>query len=517
MKRVADLLQREGSVLLLLGGLVLLDRLLLLLAFGFRYVGSDDLILWQGATDYAQGIFHEPYFYGQAYNFMLEALLAVPLVAAGVPHHIALPTITSLLALFPFFLFAWVLYRHEHGPAAAIFLLVPLLLPVEYGILTTIPRGFVTGLFFAGFLVYPLMEPHRTRSYVILGLACSFGYVFNPNSLIFALPIAVFLLLRNLKRPRFYLITALSAGPALLIQEAARAFYADRPDYNVHFMWTLEFYPSELLPGLARLDRYFSHLTPVVWSVGWLFLPALVVISVVIWRKDRSMAAAMLVATLFLIALLGVNKVNDDAGTLFLSSVRMFLGVPLFFALALSWAVRQGRPPGHHWKILVLVLGLCFVPVKAALYGPIAGACAMKARNGPIAVWPIAELRTECGRTATLLEKHDVDLLMLVPYWDVTVPNMEFYNYGCPLLETSFPTTLMNVYERRTWVFMREPQAVHPNILIFGRPLDLAPLLCLPGLKFEQLEANKLLITDNHYPLKSLLDALRVDLDRNSY
>jgi len=45
----------------------------------------------------------------------------------------------------------------------------------------------------------------------------------------------------------------------------------------------------------------------------------------------------------------------------------------------------------------------------------------------------------------------------------------------------------------------------------------LEPLLCLPGLKFEQLEANKLLITDNHYPLKSLLDALRVDLDRNSY
>src|SRR5690554_1879051 len=74
----------------LLGILVFVNRFLILKLFNLEYVGSDDLIFWQAAVDYAQGIFHEPFFYGQDYNFALEAILAAPLINWGVPVDIAL-------------------------------------------------------------------------------------------------------------------------------------------------------------------------------------------------------------------------------------------------------------------------------------------------------------------------------------------------------------------------------------------------------------------------------------------
>ena len=54
--------------------------------------------------DYSHGIIHEPFFYGQDYNFPLEAWAAVPGYWAGLPPHIILPVISLLFSLTPFFI-----------------------------------------------------------------------------------------------------------------------------------------------------------------------------------------------------------------------------------------------------------------------------------------------------------------------------------------------------------------------------------------------------------------------------
>src|SRR5690348_13762267 len=90
--------------LILLGAL---DRLVLLVRFGFQYTCNDDLIIWQAAVDIGHGIFRWPYFYGQDYNPVLEAWLAAPFVRLGAPLPIIMPTISSLLALLPFWSFSW--------------------------------------------------------------------------------------------------------------------------------------------------------------------------------------------------------------------------------------------------------------------------------------------------------------------------------------------------------------------------------------------------------------------------
>ena len=61
---------------------LVIDRVITLIRFGFIYTDIDQTVMWNGAYDYSRGIFHEPFFYGQAYNYMLESLLAVPVNAS---------------------------------------------------------------------------------------------------------------------------------------------------------------------------------------------------------------------------------------------------------------------------------------------------------------------------------------------------------------------------------------------------------------------------------------------------
>jgi len=67
--------------------------------------------MWHALKDFANGHFYEPRFYGQAYNTMLESLIAVPLFIAGIEANFALPIITSLLAIFPFVLISFFFYK----------------------------------------------------------------------------------------------------------------------------------------------------------------------------------------------------------------------------------------------------------------------------------------------------------------------------------------------------------------------------------------------------------------------
>ena len=80
MNKKRYLLSTELVAFIIVSIIVLAYRAWLLHIFGFVYTDSDQTIMWIGAKHYSQGLFYEPRFYGQAYNTMLEALLAVPFV-----------------------------------------------------------------------------------------------------------------------------------------------------------------------------------------------------------------------------------------------------------------------------------------------------------------------------------------------------------------------------------------------------------------------------------------------------
>ena len=64
-----------------------------LLSITMGYASDDLTVVWMAARDYAQGIFHEPFFYGQDYGVMLEALLAAPFVRLGADPAVAVPVV----------------------------------------------------------------------------------------------------------------------------------------------------------------------------------------------------------------------------------------------------------------------------------------------------------------------------------------------------------------------------------------------------------------------------------------
>ncbi|MBL7951424.1 MAG: hypothetical protein JNM62_06860 [Flavobacteriales bacterium] len=506
-----------GRWLLLLVLALFIDRAILLSEFGFAYVGSDDLTFWQGATDYAQGVFREPYFYGQNYNFMLEALVAVPLLWCGVPHHIALPVATTLLALFPFLFFACMLHREGRTQEAALALLVPIALPLQYGMLTTVSRGFVSGLFFSGFLIIPLLRPRGRWSFVVLAAATSLGVLCNPNSLVASLPVVFYVWLKNVRDTRYYIIMVLGAIATWYTQDLARTFYAERPDHNVHTMLELRFWIGDVRDGFAHLDRFFSHLMPVVWPLGWLVVVALPAIGVALWKRDRAASIALFVGFAFVLLAMGVNKVNDDAGVLLHSSVRMYLALPLLLVIGMHWWAAGLRPVLPNWERWSLVLAGLLLVVKMDVAGPVVREGIRMKEHSPIAVKHYKALEWDCKQLGDTLQKYDADILVLLPYWAKGVPQMEYLDYGCPIIDERFPGTLMNVYERRTWVYQSEPRAIHRTILLHGASPDLDTLRYYPDLSALRIDDRTVLVRNERFRTGFILRLLGVELKRNAY
>ena len=70
----------------LLAGLVAVDFVRVLARFSWVYTDFDQALQWTAAYELLGGSLHEPRFYGQAYNSMVEGWTAAPLVALGLPY-----------------------------------------------------------------------------------------------------------------------------------------------------------------------------------------------------------------------------------------------------------------------------------------------------------------------------------------------------------------------------------------------------------------------------------------------
>lgn len=509
--------KHSGTVLYCLGAMVLIIKFLTLSEFCFQYTGSDDLIFWQSTMDYSNGIFHEPFFYGQNYNYAFESIISVPLVAIGVPVYIALPIMSSFVGIFPFFLFSIILFRKDYALNSYMFLLIPLTLPIEYDIITSITRGFTIGLFFCSFLIFPLLNPSKKKSFIILGLSVSTGYIMNPNSLIFSFPICLYLLFINYKKPLFYSLSIVSAIPALIIQYFSRQFYVHNPEYNVHSMWQLDFSFERMVDGFCHLDKFFRYLTPVLWLGNWVVVFVIIILGIISMKTNWKKGLSILLCSLFIFILLGVNKINDDIGVIFLSSTRMFLAIPLLLGLAIFWTKKEFVNK-KNWQLIILTIAISVFLVKISSYSSVINAHTQKENYGPVAIKKLSDLEKECSEIQQITSQYNIDLIVFIPNWEYNVPSMEFYNYGCSILEENLSSSVMNIYERRTWVFQQEKNSVRKNILLFNQNLDkVEEYRKVVDCEIVSKTPNILLIRNNNRNLTELSQIFDFQLKRNTY
>ncbi|HMN06858.1 MAG TPA: hypothetical protein PKD45_14145 [Flavobacteriales bacterium] len=449
-------------------GLGLVGRIYLLLSFGFGRVSEDDAIIWSAAVDYAQGIFHEPYFYGQDYAVMLEALVAAPFIWLGIPLHILMPSVTTCLALAPFWSFAFWHRRHGRHLAALPFLAMPVLLPLEYGMLTTVTRCFVSGIALLAFLPWVLDAADVRKQAVLIGLITAAAAFVNPNSLVFSIAfIAWFLLQRPVQWPRAALLL-LGAVPFAAAHIAAQAYCTAHPERMVHTVkWRMVFDPITLIPeSFGMLDLHFGWLFPLLPAMGGLAFWALAAMAA--WhliRGNTPMGLGLLAAGLLIVASFGFDKTHDGFESPFFPYSRMYLAMPLLLCWGLTSQNSSMKVP--LWVVPSLLLS-CIA--SSLIMWTRAGTVLSASIPGfvPVNEIKIVQARTDAARMARLKEKYGIQLITGHSDWNDLI-NVRLRCYLYPLLAPSLAPTYMKG-DRRYWQQDQYAHRVMENLLIVDVP-----------------------------------------------
>ncbi|MDP4281603.1 MAG: hypothetical protein Q8867_05575 [Bacteroidota bacterium] len=496
-----EFFQKTDPIYLTILVFLIFYRILVLVLFNFTITDGDQTVMWQGVRDFSQGIFHEPRFYGQDYDSMIEALLAVPLYWLGIQPYKALPAITNLMAISPFIIFSWLTLKKGKKIQAYFILALSLFLAPEYDLITSMPRGFINGIFFASLGAIALFYPGNKRWFLFSGFFYAFGYAINPNSLLISIPCLFYQFLLYKKEYNFYIFSGIGliAGEALNL--AANYFYIINPAFNLHRTHTPHFSFQQLLSAFSNLDWHFNCLTPFFWKMGWLSLAFFVLISWIFFYRKQFKEAWVVIATLaFIIGSLGFDRMFAATPSVFFSYSRMYLAIPILLAIFISFM--QFRTNGFKYYFLILVAGFTLqksVNLEDTIFkstiefDPIINVCR------------ISDLQKECFKRQLLAERFNISLES--DQWNM------FYTlatYGCPFCESGFPKTLYPPYERRTWRMREEEKQVHKNILIVsGRDNPDSLIKKSTALKIDMIRiGDYYIIRNNCKPTIQLLRSL---------
>ncbi len=438
--------------------LIVILRYNVLINFGFKYTDSDQSIMWLGLKDYSNGLFYEPRFYGQAYNTMLEALFAVPLYKMGIPIYKALPLITSILTLAPYIIISLGTFINKSTKISLVILSIPLLLPVEYSLVTVLSRGFVTGIFISALGCMGIFYPKSKISFLVAGFFAVLAYSINANSILLSCLYLLYLLGNNIKNKQFYLFSSIGIIAGFIIHYSIAHFYILHPYNNLHTI-QLDFSFNNIVSSFNQLDLYFNNVVPVFWGMGFLVLLLFIAIAIYLYVKRQYIHAISVGIMPFLIIItLGINKVHDGTESIFFSYSRMYLSLPVLLGLSLSFlADIQYSNKFYLYLILPCVCFICqlnFLNAKIETQ-------VNPSKNHIVSVIEVSKLMYECNNLKNICTKYHIQLVIISNHW-----NYNFFNYGCPSCIDSFPKTLRPSYERRTWRLIEDEQYIYKSILI---------------------------------------------------
>ncbi|MGE3826024.1 MAG: hypothetical protein AB7G44_17505, partial [Bacteroidia bacterium] len=440
-----------------------------------------------------------PRFYGQNYNTMLEALLSVPLLKCGVALYHALPLITSMLALLPYFIIALLTYFRKSKTTGILLLTIPLLLPVEYEMTTCLSRGFVTGIAIASVCCLPLFTRQSPVVLFFAGMAAIVGYSVNANSVLVSVPCLLLLFLQNTNNKKFYLFSGLGFITGLVLHLCVAWFYTKHSDYVLH-TFTNQFSIEYLIKGISNLDLFFNNVTPVFSKQGWMVLLFFTIISCVLFiQKKKKEGVSVLLMLVLTIVPLSASKVHEGFASVFFSNERMYLAVPVMLALSISFITVKRQMILYSW----VAITACFFVFKL-IKTPDTINRNLKNHHF-VTVIKNSELIDECKKISAISLQNKVDLIIVNghKYYDL-------YTYGCAACIDKFPETIRPVYERRTWQLTKVENIIYKNILLIdsGRNFseeypDIAECADLEGFY---------LLKENTMPTIELLKALKIDV-----
>ncbi len=474
-------------------------KIWLLLEIGFVYTDNDQGILWMTTRNFSALQHIEPRFYGQNYNSPFEAVLAIPLYKMGIPLYKALPIVTSLLASFPFLLLASLCMKHGERVSAILILVLSMAFPLPYDLLSNLPRGFVTGLAVASLNFMLLFGASPRWKWIMGGAASLLALILNPNSALLIAPIYLLLLSRMWHKKASILYLLFGALPFLLLQIWANQYYVSHPEMIIHEMGMYLDWES-FTKAFSNWDGYFGILMPLFseWSVLY-FVLALCVSAWFFYQKKWEVALAVLSVPVLCSVSLLVSKVHEGNSSLYLSVSRMFLALPIYWALVIK-LLKPGK-----WALLSGFILLFILPYKMShAEERVLQEASIKS---VVKVRTVVDVMAECENLKSLSEQHGAELILIDDY-----QYQDVIDYTCLGCMDDFPVILRPEYERKHWDLSANIQQVHPRILIVSEPLDIYESLRSKGLAIRKVEKYIYLATDNTLPLYQFLDSAGIIL-----
>ena len=481
-------------------GLLVLDKAFTLVNFGFIYTDLDQMIMWNGAMDYANSIFREPFFYGQSYNYMLESFLSVPLLLIGIPVYKALPITTSILTIFPFIFLSICFLKRKQYAWSYFSLLFPVLLPIEYNFLTTLPRGFVQAHLFVPFLFIPFFNPDNKRSIAIFYIASALSFIANQSSVVIIIPIFVLVLISQ-DNKRLFIKRSIIVLPALLVDYIAKYHYTLHPEKVTHTITGVRIDIPTLLNSMTKID-HFEYLFPLLPNIGIMYIIIFVFLGIYTYKKSYKTESYFIISILSTLLLTfsmpKVQSIYENAGIFFTVS-RLYLFLPLLLILSLFLVFKNHKIKA--W-LLISVIGLSLMSfaIKNHNINSKAEAIVKKTRFPAIKV---ESLMKEVEDLKTIVNNNKIELVIHTGSSGWKYPLLS-YAYKPLLVNGEKNIKLVSLTEdRRTWIY--NDSSVSENILIMG----ISPKKSeLDQFEYKKLSNDKYLIKNNKSDNKSLLKAL---------
>jgi hypothetical protein len=495
------------------------QRCLVLDRFAFRYTDHDQVLMWYAATEYAHLRVHEPRFYGQNYNTMLEAAFAAPLVLGGVPHAQALPIVTSFLALSPFVLVGVFALRRGLLFTGIASLALPLTLPLRFHLVTSMPRGFVTGGFVACLAALVGLRSATPAGAFLFGLLSAGSISILPNALVLVIPVCVYVGLEKRGQAAWSMAAVLGAALAGLLHTAVQYFYVTHPAASF-LSGDEEGVLTSLLgaqaitrvsSGLSAPGRFLSDVLPTLLGGSVGAAAAILAPPLLLWRaRSYSGALASLAGGLCLVVALGLKKVQAGSDSIFYPWSRHFLPLPIALVLYLLWWEMGRRDPaGERVRTgLAVALVLCAAGVVAA------------ERRSIDEVVP---------KEVAVVQRHVIPARTDVVYRDCRLLEIDVrtthasivvfplssnlpLNYACPaVLEEPF-STLCPEYDRRAWLFETELARRPRQLLLYDYDWSVAEraMKRFTDVKFMRTRPSVLLVGADDQSLAEVLRGLRI-------
>jgi len=414
--------------------------------------------MWNGAVDYAKGIFHEPYFYGQPYNYMLESFVSIPLLWSNVTVYKALPIATTLLGILPYILFAIFLFRKNHFFWSISILAIAIILPINFNFLTAISRGFVQAFLFLPLLFIPLLNPTNKKHIPFLFITSGLCIIANQSAILLLFPIVIYVASYHYKSLRFYLHVLLIL-PFLFLDSCSKYYYKLHPEKVLLEITGLKLDLhtfTETLTNPTKLD----YLLPFNLSNSYFYLISLTVLGIIAYLKKSNHIVIFIVSSIIMLLItFAIPKVQaeyplQNAG-IFFSVSRFYLTLPLILFIAL-FLIFSKFSPRIRWSACILVLCGASLFYK---FHQIEQTVKETISKTSFPVFKNQDLVNQVQVIKQITQKNNIDLVVfaLNPTWDWT--NLYTAYAFNPILYSDKSTINKQLVcvnlsgDRRTWLY----------------------------------------------------------------